>query len=142
MNMAQAGQMNPNQTQSRAQNQFAQMAQNMVGPGHPSMQQQGIPGAGNPQQVQTPRGIGQNNQAQAQAVMDSMDLPPHVINQLHNQLPPDVKKWRDLKVWIASNNHNLPVNVQRQLGAIQHRQFQVMMQRRAQPQEWPKHEYE
>ncbi|PTB46245.1 hypothetical protein M441DRAFT_128525 [Trichoderma asperellum CBS 433.97] len=114
------------QMANRPQNQFNQ-AGNMA-PGPQNMQQVNAPGAGNQQQPMpmnrmTPQG------SQLQFVMDSMDLPPSIINQI-NGLPAEVKKWRDLKVWISQNN-TLPPTVRGQLAAFQQKQFQVLMQRRA-----------
>ncbi|KAK2594946.1 hypothetical protein QQS21_007349 [Conoideocrella luteorostrata] len=117
--------------QNRPQNQFgAQMNLNMGAAGQvPQGMQQpnGAMSVNQQQQMQMPRMPIQNNQAQA--MMDAMDLPPQVQN-LVGQLPVEVKKWRDLKIWL-SRNSTLPPQIRGQLGALQQRQFQVLMQRRA-----------
>ncbi|KHN99640.1 uncharacterized protein MAM_02493 [Metarhizium album ARSEF 1941] len=82
------------------------------------------------QQMQMPRIPIQNNQTQA--MMDTMDLPPHVQNII-GQLPMEVKKWRDLKIWLNQNSH-VPSTTRTQLSVLQQRQFQVLMHRRAQQQ--------
>ncbi|KAJ6446668.1 PHD finger domain-containingprotein [Purpureocillium lavendulum] len=131
-----AGQMNP---QNRPPNQFGgQMNMNMgmvAGQGPQVMQQQLPNGQGNgnlqQQQMQMPRMPIQN--AQAQMMMDQMDLPPQVHAQIA-QLPLEIKKWRDLKIWLSQNN-TLPQNVKSQLSNLQQRQFQVLMQRRASMQQ-------
>ncbi|KJK77384.1 hypothetical protein H634G_07123 [Metarhizium anisopliae BRIP 53293] len=130
-----AGQMSQ---QHRPQNQFAgQMNLNMGAvQGAQNLQQ---PNGGVPinqpqqqqQQMQMPRIPIQNNQAQA--MMDAMDLPPHVQN-IVGQLPIEVKKWRDLKIWLSQNS-TLPPTTRNQLGALQQRQFQILMQRRASMQQ-------
>ncbi|KAM4057118.1 hypothetical protein HRG_003965 [Hirsutella rhossiliensis] len=119
-----AGQMN----QNRPQNQFGgQMNMNMGGgQGPQGMQQPAGPGTGNQQQqmrmpMQNP---------QAQVIMDQMDLPPQVHNQI-GQLPVEVKKWRDLKMWLNQNNNSLPPNIRASLVTLQQKQFHVLMQRRA-----------
>ncbi|KAJ4252932.1 hypothetical protein NW762_010838 [Fusarium torreyae] len=70
--------------------------------------------------------------------MDAMDLPPQVLNQLHH-VPPDVKKWGQLKLWLQQNN--IPQNVRNQLAAIQEKQVQLVLQRRSSmlPQQQPLH---
>ncbi|TWU77325.1 hypothetical protein ED733_005133 [Metarhizium rileyi] len=130
------GQMNQ---QHRPPNQYAgqmnlslgagQGAQNLQQPngGMPLNQQQ----QQQPQQVQMPRMPMQNNQAQA--MMDTMDLPPQVQN-IVGQLPIEVKKWRDLKMWLSQNNNMAPP-IRGQLVTLQQRQFQVFMQRRASMQQ-------
>ncbi|KAG8416426.1 hypothetical protein J3458_007013 [Metarhizium acridum] len=130
-----AGQMNQ---QHRPQNQFAgQMNLNMGAvQGAQNLQQ---PNGGLPvnqpqqpqQQMQMPRIPIQNNQAHA--MMDAMDLPPQVQN-IVGQLPMEVKKWRDLKIWLNQNN-TLASTTRNQLGALQQRQFQILMQRRASMQQ-------
>ncbi|OLN81531.1 hypothetical protein CCHL11_10403 [Colletotrichum chlorophyti] len=64
-----------------------------------------------------------------QVMMDSMDLPVPVLQQVGNQLraPPEVRKWKDLWQWLSSN----PVqpNLRQHLEKIQRQQFATYMQR-------------
>ncbi|KAI6765229.1 hypothetical protein HG531_012328 [Fusarium graminearum] len=62
-------------------------------------------------------------------MMDSMDLPPQVLTQLGNQIPPEIKKWGVLKIWLQQNK--IALNMRDQLAAIQQKQFQLILQRRA-----------
>ena len=129
MGMDAAGQMNPNHIQNRPQSQLGQMPGNVVGPAHTGLPQPGAPGAGN-QQMATPRPSGPN--AQTQAMMDSMDLPPQVVNQI-GSLPPEIRKWRDLKSWATANN--LSHGIQSQLRTVQQKQFAILMTKRGQQQQ-------
>jgi hypothetical protein len=82
-------------------------------------------GVGNNPMARTP--ANSNVHPQAQQMMDNMDMPQNVISHMPG-LPPEVKKWRDLKVWLGRNNQ-LPPNVRENLGNWQHKQFQVLMQK-------------
>ncbi|KAF4469947.1 gall11 coactivator, partial [Fusarium albosuccineum] len=120
-----AGQGTPGQMANRPQGQMNQMNPNMGGQMPTGMQQPGGPMNGNQQQMSMPR-IPQN--PQAIAMMDSLDLPPQVLQQL-NQVPADIKKWGQLKIWL--NQNNIPQQVRSQLAAIQQKQFQLTLQRRS-----------
>ncbi|KFA69979.1 hypothetical protein S40285_02034 [Stachybotrys chlorohalonatus IBT 40285] len=130
------GQMNMGQMQNRPQNQspMGQMNPSMAGLGPQGMQQPGMMGNGNPQQQiqQIQQMLRMPPNPQTQAIMDSMDLPPQVTSHLSHlgPLPPDVKKWKDLKQWLSRNN-SLDQPTRNQLGALQTRQFQMFMTRRA-----------
>ncbi|KAJ4268784.1 hypothetical protein NW762_002852 [Fusarium torreyae] len=129
------GQSTPGQMPNRPPSQMGAMNPVMGGQmpvGMPQQPQNGMPMNGNQQQMQMPR-IPPNQQV---AMMDSMDLPPQVLNQLH-QVPPDMKKWGQLKLWLQQNN--IPQNVRTQLAAIQQKQFQLILQRRSSmmPQQQP-----
>lgn len=94
-------------------------------------EQNGIPmqqvGAGVPANMQAMMLHQQNQQRlkqlgpQAQFAMDTMDVPPQVLNALAN-LPPDVKKWGQLKEWWRTQPHIAEALKQR-AGAIQLQQF-------------------
>lgn len=115
MNMAQQ---NMNQMANRTPSQMGgQQAVNMPGQGAQGVQQ--------PQQ--------QANMAQAQAMMDNMDIPDPMLQQLSQfvQLGPDVKKWRDLRAWVGQNSNALPPQIKNELGSWQRRQFQAVLARRA-----------
>ena len=129
MGMDAAGQMNPNHIQNRPQSQLAQMPGNVVGPAQHGLPLPGPPGTGI-QQMATPRPGGPN--AQTQAMMDSMDLPPQVVNQI-GSLPPEIRKWRDLKSWATANN--LSHSIQNQLRIVQQKQFAILMTKRGQQQQ-------
>lgn len=66
------------------------------------------------------------------AVMDSIDVPPSILEQLRqNQFPgppQEVKKWAQLKQWLAQKN--VPPNFQSQLQSMQMVQFQNIMKQR------------
>lgn len=68
----------------------------------------------------------------AQQMMDSMDLPPQVLSQLRAVLPPELKKWSQLKAWLPNSNLAPPVN-QRQLLNLQAQQFRQVLERREIP---------
>ncbi|RFU73556.1 hypothetical protein TARUN_8685, partial [Trichoderma arundinaceum] len=119
-------QMMQQQMANRPQNQFNQMGPNMAAA--PPMQQP-TPGAGNQPQPMPMGRMAPQNGAQLQILMDSMDLPPNIVSQI-GVLPVEVKKWRDLKLWISQNN-TLPPNIRSQLATLQQKQFQMIMQRRA-----------
>jgi hypothetical protein len=132
------GQMNPAQMsaaqmQRNQQGQFGPMNQNMQGSPQ-GMQQPNPAPNGAPQQQQMQGARMAMQTPQMQAMMDSMDIPMTVVGQILPQLPTDLKKWRDLKAWIGQNN-NMPQNIKQQLQALQHRQAQVLMQRRASMQQ-------
>ncbi|KAF9765425.1 hypothetical protein IL306_002290, partial [Fusarium sp. DS 682] len=127
MSLNNGGQVTPGQMANRPQSQMGQMNPNVGGQMPVGMQQpqNGVPMNGNPQQMQMPR-LAPNQQL---AMMDSMELPPQVLTQLQSQLPPEVKKWGQLKLWLQQNN--IPQQLRTQLAAIQQRQFQLALQRRA-----------
>lgn len=134
--MARREQMNGTPQQNQNQNamvnrqpgQLGQMPPNMTAPGPQGMQQ-----IGNPNQAQ---GRMPNPNAQG-ALMDSMDLPAQAINQISQfgQLPPEVKKWKDLKIWLSQHNTSLPQQVKAELSQWQWRQFQQVIQRRTAAQQ-------
>jgi hypothetical protein len=121
------GQNTPGQMPNRPPGQMGQMNPNMGGQAPVGMQQSqgGVPMNGNQQQGPMAR----FNPSQQLAMMDSMDLPPQVLTQLQNQIPPEIKKWGPLKVWLQQNN--IPPHMRNQLAAIQQKQFQLIIQRRA-----------
>ncbi|KAK6706997.1 hypothetical protein SNK04_008005 [Fusarium graminearum] len=117
------GQNTPGQMPNRPPGQMGQMGGQV--PVGMQQSQGGVPMNGNQQQGQMPR----FNPTQQLAMMDSMDLPPQVLAQLQNQIPPEIKKWGPLKVWLQQNN--IPAHMRNQLAAIQQKQFQLILQRRA-----------
>ncbi|KAI9147296.1 hypothetical protein HJFPF1_13335 [Paramyrothecium foliicola] len=90
-------------------------------------QQPGVLGNGVHQQIQVPHMPVWN--PEAKAMVDAMDLPPQLISQIPH-LPGEVKKWRDLKIWLSQNDI-LPQNLRGQLGDWQQYQFYILMDRRA-----------
>ncbi|KAJ4237554.1 hypothetical protein NW757_013255 [Fusarium falciforme] len=116
------GQGNPGQMQNRPPGQMGQMNPNMGGQMPVGMQQPGGPMNSNqpqmPMRIQNPQAI---------AMMDTMDLPPQVLQHL-NQVPPEVKKWGQLKMWL--NQNNVGQKFRNQLATVQQRQFQLILQRR------------
>lgn len=83
------------------------------------------------------------NSPQIQAVMDNMDIPAQVRDQMLRSMPPEAKKWRDLKAWVNQSNTSqatkqVLVHLQRQ--QFQHwwanrRQLQQQQQQRQQQQQ-------
>ena len=115
---------NPAQMQNRPQGPMGQMNPNMQGQMPVGMQQPGVPENGNPQQMPMARpGL----TPQAVAVMDSMEVPRPVLQQL-GSVPPEVKKWSELKMWMGQNN--IPPNIRNQLGLWQQKQFHSFLQQR------------
>lgn len=121
-----AAQPGQNQMANRQAGQLGQMNGNRVGQPQQGMQQAGNPSGGNQQQPQLRM---PTNSAQAQAMMDAMELPPrnNLMAQL-GQLPPNVKSWADLKAWAAQNN--IAPQVKNHLVTLQQRQFQAVMHKR------------
>ncbi|KZL82779.1 c2h2 type zinc finger domain protein [Colletotrichum incanum] len=120
----QMGQFNmPNGNQFMPNGMMPQQAQ----PGAPNNQQQVI--AQQQQMLARLRNQGTPVAPAHQVMMDSMDLPPPVLQQVGNQLraPPEVRKWKDLRQWLAQN----PVQpqLQQHLERIQRSQFATYMQR-------------
>ncbi|KAF5231674.1 hypothetical protein FAUST_9141 [Fusarium austroamericanum] len=60
-----------------------------------------------------------------------------VLTQLENQIPPEIKKWGPLKVWLQQNN--IPAHMRNQLAAIRQKQYQLILQRRATMTQKPQH---
>lgn len=97
---ANAGQM------GTAQLQQSQVNQNPASAGlQGGLQQQQQPPqpnpAGGPPQGQRTMGLGN---PQMQTIMDNMEVPPQVRDQILINLPPEIRKWRELKMWVNSAN--------------------------------------
>ncbi|KAK8108418.1 hypothetical protein PG984_014219 [Apiospora sp. TS-2023a] len=90
---------------------------------NPMMVQQQLNRMRNPQSQHQP------NNAQAMAFMNNMDVPQRVLSQLQN-VPPELKKWGQLKQWIPTQP--LPPNVGEQLQAFQVQQFRAILQNKPQ----------
>lgn len=60
------------------------------------------------------------------AVMDNMDVPAQVFTAIQG-IPPNVKKWGQLKIWIQSTN-SIPEQMKMKLRNLQMQQFQQIMQ--------------
>ncbi|CEJ81995.1 hypothetical protein VHEMI02089 [[Torrubiella] hemipterigena] len=121
-----ATQMNQTGMTNGQPNQFQQMGPNMAGGMPQNMQQVG--NMANPGGQQPMAGRVSLQGAQVQAMMDAMEIAPPILQQMASQLPPEVKKWRDLKIWLSQSQ--VPLHVKTQLGQLQQKQFQVVMQRR------------
>lgn len=68
---------------------------------------------------------------QAAAIMDSMDVPPQVLRGIPPGVPPEVKKWGQLKTWVGQQqNPPVPDQVKQKLRNIQVTQFTTFMQAR------------
>ncbi|EFX00713.1 hypothetical protein CMQ_7715 [Grosmannia clavigera kw1407] len=68
----------------------------------------------------------QQRQMMRPQAIDNMDLPTQVTSRF--ALPPDVKKWCDLKAWIAQNN--IPEGAKNQLLNLQMMQFRQIMDKK------------
>lgn len=119
-----------------AQMNMAQQNMNQMGnrtPGQMGAQPNGNMAGQGPQGVQqSPQGPNMA-QAQAQAMMDNMDIPENMLGQLATfvQLGPEIKKWRDLRHWINQNQTAVPPQIKNELGQWQRKQFQAALARRA-----------
>lgn len=84
---------------------------------------------GNIDKQQSPQAA---NMAQTQAIMDNMDIPEEILQQLSQsiQLGPEVRKWRDLRAWVRQNPNSIPSQLKNELGPWQRRQFQEILKRR------------
>ncbi|KAK8076737.1 hypothetical protein PG994_004009 [Apiospora phragmitis] len=69
------------------------------------------------------------NNSQAMNFMNQMDVPPRVLTQLAN-IPPEIKKWGQLKAWVPTQP--LPPNVGDQLLTFQLQQFRTMLAQKPQ----------
>jgi hypothetical protein len=68
-----------------------------------------------------------------QAMMDSMDIPPQIGQLLPIQLPPEIKKWGQLKSFLfQQGNNSIPPPVQAQLRSMQVQQFSRVLEKRQQ----------
>jgi hypothetical protein len=118
------------------QNQMSMNQQNMNPMANRTPNQMGGQPTGN-MAGQGPQGVQQSpqaaNMAQTQAIMDNMDIPETILQHLSQfiQLGPEVKKWRDLRAWVSQNPSGLPPQIKNELGPWQRRQFQAILQRRA-----------
>ena len=65
-----------------------------------------------------------------QASMNSMDIPPAILNQLQGSLPPNVQKWAQLKQFCQSNPGIIPLAAQNQLHNFQVQQFKTMWEKK------------
>ncbi|XDG00468.1 hypothetical protein ABKA04_000083 [Annulohypoxylon sp. FPYF3050] len=65
------------------------------------------------------------------AFMDSMDVPPKILEQLRQSqpIPPEIKKWTQLKQFLVQKNVN--PNMMHQLSNFQNIQFQSILKQRA-----------
>ncbi|TQW00043.1 hypothetical protein IF1G_02257 [Cordyceps javanica] len=77
------------------------------------------PNGGAPQGQPTMNGAN----PQMQSIMDNMDVPAQVRQTILVNLPPEVKKWRDLKMWVNSAN-NISPQAKGALTHLQKSQFQ------------------
>jgi len=76
---------------------------------------------------------------QNRIVMDSMDLPPMILNQMRArgyQIPAEVKKWIHMKQWASQSN--LPSSLQNSLNNAQLQQFASLMNKTQQAGQPPK----
>ncbi|ORY70067.1 uncharacterized protein BCR38DRAFT_98988 [Pseudomassariella vexata] len=64
------------------------------------------------------------------AMADSMEVPPSVLQKLQGSVPPEVKKWSQLKQWMAQNSYSQ--QLQHQLSQIQTAQFTSVIRAKAQ----------
>ncbi|KAJ8128940.1 hypothetical protein O1611_g4692 [Lasiodiplodia mahajangana] len=69
-----------------------------------------------------------------QALMDNMNIPPRILEQLRTSMPqavvsPDIKKWGQLKQWMEQKN--LPPGIIQQLLNFQAAQFQNQLKNQA-----------
>ncbi|KAG6022838.1 hypothetical protein E4U40_004324, partial [Claviceps sp. LM458 group G5] len=121
-----------NQSQNRAQNQYGGQMNMNLGPttGAPGLPPQPIASmpVNQQQQMQGPRIPIQS--PQAQALMDTMELPPQV-QSIIGQVPMNVKTWRDAKLWLSQNGGSLAPHTRNQLYLLQQRQFQAAIHKRS-----------
>ncbi|KAG6251237.1 hypothetical protein E4U23_000825 [Claviceps purpurea] len=120
-----------NQSQNRPQNQYGGQMNMNLGPttGAPGLPPQPIASmpVNQQQQMQVPRIPIQSQQAQA--LMDTMELPPQV-QSIIGQVPMNVKTWRDAKLWLSQNGGSLAPHTRNQLYLLQQRQFQAVIHKR------------
>lgn len=85
---------------------------------------------GQPNQMRMRPGANMLQHPQAQALMDNMDVPPQVLRGIPPGVPPEIKKWGQLKQWIAQQNPPIPDQLKQKLRNIQVGLFQQFMQAR------------
>ncbi|KAG5991314.1 hypothetical protein E4U52_003801, partial [Claviceps spartinae] len=119
-----------NQSQNRPQIQYG--GQMNLGPttGAPGLPPQPITSLPVNQQQQMQGSRFSMQSQQAQALADTMELPPQV-QSIIGQVPMDVKTWRDAKSWLGQNGGSLAPHTRTQLFLLQQRQFQAVLHKRA-----------
>lgn len=63
---------------------------------------------------------------QAQMIMDNMDLPPQVTQNIQG-IPPETKKWGPFKTWVSQTNAPIPDQQKHVLRQLQVNQFRRMV---------------
>ncbi|KAL2016483.1 hypothetical protein VTK56DRAFT_3479 [Thermocarpiscus australiensis] len=70
------------------------------------------------------------NSPQGQASMNSMDIPPAILSQLRGSLPPDTRKWAQLRQFCSNNPSAIPITTQNQLHVLQMQQFRSLWEKK------------
>lgn len=92
-----------------------QMAR-MLGPG------------GQPNPMRMRPGANMLQHPQAAAIMDNMEVPPQVLRGIPPGVPPEIKKWGQLKTWVAQQQTPpVPDQIKQKLRQIQVNLFQQFM---------------
>ncbi|KAJ0116525.1 hypothetical protein J7T55_007505 [Diaporthe amygdali] len=110
--------MNPANAANPMGNPMHQPPQGGMGP---QMQQPNFPN-----QMNRMRGGNPLQHPQAQMIMDNMDLPPNVTQNIPG-IPPDAKKWGQFKAWVSQTNAPIPDQQKAILRQLQVNQFRRMV---------------
>ncbi|KAK3898043.1 hypothetical protein C8A05DRAFT_38384, partial [Staphylotrichum tortipilum] len=124
----------PGQLQGGQMNGVNQAAMANANQKNPAMQGAGQPGMMMQQPtplereqlmaiIQTPHG---------RAAMNNMDIPPPVLQRLHGHIPPEVRKWAQLRQYLQTNPGAIPPAHLGNLNNYQALQFKALLDRKKQ----------
>lgn len=110
------------------QNQMGGMPTPQPNGGMPPQMARMMGPGGQPNQMRMRPGANILQHPQAAAIMDSMDVPPQVLRGIPPGVPPEIKKWGQLKAWVAQQQTPpVPDQTKQKLRQIQISQFQQFM---------------
>lgn len=119
--------MNP----ANQQNQMGGMPTPQPNGGMPPQVARMLGPGGQPNQMRMRPGANMLQHPQAAAFMDSMDVPPQVLRGIPPGVPPEIKKWGQLKAWVAQQQTPpVPDQIKQKLRQIQINLFQQFMANR------------
>lgn len=113
------------------QNQMGGMPTPQPNGGMPPHMARMLGPGGQPNQMRMRPGANMLQHPQAAAFMDSMDVPPQVLRGIPPGVPPEIKKWGQLKAWVAQQQTPpVPDQIKQKLRQIQINLFQQFMANR------------
>lgn len=70
---------------------------------------------------------------QGRAAMNNMDIPVQILNRMRGSIPPEIRKWVQLKQFIQNNPAALPPQMHNHLNNYQFLQFKAMLDKKKAP---------